>query len=276
MITETKFYKPRVARLTDGEHAFFNKSLDSSYGRIKGVSGIDFVLTSPSTIMTRRIAMRSLKRSGDMGPFQITYNFSSKIRNNLFTAKNANKALEPILSQREYGASGWSFRALYEFLCEYYNGGHPFVDTYFDSVFKTRPAYKRFLVLYNDVQDKLNAAQFDIYSALPLKSDGSPDERYGAYKDFKSLKWQDPIIKQSCKDVADEIRADIVRCLYSGRIPMSGRISPTVADRTARARAELDAMRHPNRLFFASGQLISNLNIFVEITKDADAEGRAA
>jgi len=275
MITETKFYKPRTAILTRSEVAFFNNNSGASYGR--GSSGIEFTMPYVNTIMTRRIAMQYLNRPEDfspdffdMGAFQITYNFSKEIRNNLFSSKDVSLMLE------EYGASGWSFRALYEFLCEYYNHGQPFIDTYFGQVFSSRPVYRRFLAIYDNIQDRISAEQFDLFQNLPLRADGTPDMRYAASKRFADYAvWQDPIIRQGCRDIANEIRADIVWCLHSGRIPMSGR-SNVVAKATEKRRAQLEGMRHPYRLFFASGQLIRHLNIFVEIAKGANKHGRAA
>lgn len=261
MTTSTRFYKPTTAWLTDKEVAFLNKP------------------NAPiiATVMTRRVAMQHLKRPEDftpeylgMGPFQITYNFSSAIRNNLFASKTATSAVNSIAGQRQYGASGWSFRTLYEFLTDYHNGGYPFIDTYFQQIFKSRPVYRRFSRIYEDVREDIAAEQFDLYQE-------------GNTKTLANLKvWQDPIIKQGCRDVANDIRADIVRCLYSGRIPMSHRPgksgslgSTQVSISTGEARKRLAGMRHPTRLFFASGQLIAHLNIFVQIARGANKEGRA-
>jgi len=274
MITETKFYKPRTLKPTKGELIFYAQGV---LNPVYTSWCINVMPPNPKTIKTRRIALQYLNRPEDfspdffdMGAFQITYNFSKEIRNNLFNSKEASLILE------EYGASGWSFRTLYEFLCENYNRGQPFIDTYFGQVFPSRPVYYRFLDLYNDIQDKINAERFDLFQAVPLKADGTPDMRYATSKRFADYAvWQDPIIKQGCRDIANEIRADIVWCLYSGRIPMSGR-SSVVAKATEKRRAQLEGMRHPYRLFFASGQLIRHLNIFVEIAKGANRQGRAA
>jgi len=267
MTINTKFYKPKVAQLTDKEAVFLNKP------------------NAPiiATIMDRRIASRDLGNFGQ--PYQITYNFSSAIRNNLFSSKSAALSVKSLTSSvKEYGASGWSFRALYEFLCDYHNGGYPFIDTYFERIFKTRPVYQRFLEIYNDVREDIAAEQLDLLQDAPLKNDGTPDMRYAASKRFADLKvWQDPVIKLNCRRVADDIRADIVRCLYSGRIPMCHRPGKSgstgirsVSLHTAKIREKLAGMKHPTRLFFASGQLIAHLNIFVELDKGVFRQGAAA
>jgi hypothetical protein len=270
----TRFYKPVLAKLTDKELMFAGKSLDAiyKYGVRTDVPDLDFAAPdSQHKIMTRRIAMQYKNRPEDfepeyfdMGPFQIMYNFPSAERNNKFPGGT-------------YGAPGWSYRMLYEFLSEAYNAGIPYIDTYFEKIFKSRPAHREFLDIYNTIQDRINNEQFDLFQEIPLKADGTPDVRYAASKKFMDFKvWQDPIIKQGCKDVASKIREDIVRCLYSGIIPMSGRASPTVSKNTQKYRAALQGMRHPNRLFFASGELIRHLNVFVVIGKGADKQGRAA
>jgi hypothetical protein len=253
---------------------FAGESLGSGYRRGTGLDVPDFdfaASASPHRIMTRRAALHGNNRPGDfepeffdMGPFQITYNFSHAIRKNNFPLRNA----LPYQSKAtgEYGADGWSFRMLYEFLCEAYNGGYPFVDTYFGQVFKTRPVYTEFKGIYDTIQEDINAEQFDLFMSLPLKSDGTPDMRYAASKRYKDFKvWQDPVVKQDCERLAENIRQDIIGCLSTGHIPLSRQ---EVADRTSKARRKLIGF-NPSRFFFASGQLIRHLNIYVEVGRAA-------
>jgi len=262
-INTTRFYKPTLAKLTGRELMFAQKGLDEHYRRSpeRGMPVFDF--SAPGIdypIMTRRIV--KLKREDfepeyfNMGPFQITYNFSRAVRKNRFSGK-------------EYGASGWSFRMLYEFLCSTYNNNVLFIDTYFDKVFKTRPVHSRFLAIYDDIQHDINNEQFDLFQSVPLKNDGTPDMRYTVSKKFMDFKvWQDPIIKQGCKRIANEIRHDIEVCLSTGRLPLNGRRGSNVSPRTEKIRREFAGF-HPNRLFYASGQLIKHLNVFVEIGGNA-------
>jgi hypothetical protein len=166
----------------------------------------------------------------------------------------------------EYGAAGWSFRILYEFLCEAYNGGYPFVDTYFDQIFKTRSIYAEFKGIYGTIQDNINAEQLKLFMSLPLKSDGTPDMRYTASKRFKDFKvWQDPVVRQGCKRLAETIRDDIVVCLSTGRIPLRKK---AVSKRTEEAREKFAGL-DPSKFFFASGQLVRHLNIYVEVGRAA-------
>jgi hypothetical protein len=263
-----------LAKPTGAERAFAGESLDADYRRGAGPDVPDFdffVPASPHRIMTRRIVLRGNNSPDDfepeffdMGPFQITYRFSHAIRNNMFPLKNSLPYRTKVMSA--YGASGWSFRMLYEFLCDAYNGGYPFIDTYFGQVFKTRAVYIEFKKIYDIIQEDINAEQLNLFMALPLKADGTPDMRYAASKRYKDFKvWQDPIIRQDCKRLAERIRKDIVVCLSTGQIPLR---KAAVARKTAEARANFAGL-DPDRFFFASGQLIRHLNIYVEVGRAA-------
>jgi hypothetical protein len=270
----TRFYRPVSARLTGRERMFAGESPGLDYRRGAGLDVPDFDFAAPSSphrIMTRRIALHGNNSPDDfdpeffdMGPFQITYSFSHAIRKNDFPLKDALPFRSGV--KGEYGAAGWSFRMLYEFLCEAYNGGYPFVDTYFGQVFKTRSVYTGFKSIYDTIQEDINAEQFDLFMSLPLKADGTPDMRYAASKRFKDFKvWQDPIVRQDCKRLAEAVRKDIIACLSDGHIPLR---KQAVSDRTRKARAKLAGL-DPSRFFFASGQLIRHLNIYVEVGRVA-------
>jgi hypothetical protein len=270
----TKFYKPVTAKLTGREFMFAGESLDRDYRRGTELDVPDFDFAASASrhpIMTRHVALRGNNSPDDfepeffdMGPFQVTYNFSHAIRKNNFPLKNA-LPYQP-KAAGEYGAAGWSFRMLYEFLCEAYNGGHPFVDTYFDQIFKTRTVYAGFKGIYDTIQEDINAEQLNLFMSLPHRSDGTPDMRYTASKKYKDFKvWQDPIVRQDCKNFAEAIRDDIVVCLSTGRIPLRKK---AVSKRTAEARGKLVGL-DPSRFFFASGQLVRHLNIYVEVGRAA-------
>jgi hypothetical protein len=253
---------------------FAGESLDREYRRGTDLDIPDFDFAAPASphqMMTRRIALRGNNTSEDfepeffdMGPFQITYNFSHATRKNIFPMKDI-LPYQPKVTG-EYGSSGWSFRMLYEFLCAAYNGGYPFVDTYFGQDFKTRAVYTRFKSIYDTIQEDINTEQLNLFMSLPLKADGTPDMRYAASKRFKDFKvWQDPIVRQDSKRLAEAIRKDIVVCLSTGRIPLSRQ---SVSERTRKVRAKFAGL-DPSRFFFASGQLIDHLNIYVEVGRAA-------
>ena len=273
MMAKTRFYKPSLAVLTDKELAFAKESLERKYAHWgeRSVPEFDFLLPFVGRpIMDRNIAMRFNRATTDfspeyfdMGPFQVTYNFSSAVRDNTFPTK----IKLPLASSAKgtYGASGWSYRMLYEFLCEVYNSGEPFIDTYFKSVFKTRPAYRRFLAVYDEIRQDVNAEQLDMFMNLSLKADGTPDMRFKESKEFKDFAvWQKPLIKEGCRRVASEIRRDIEICLRTGKLPLRGRQGAAVSRKTQELRRRFVGL-HANRLFYASGRLIGHLNIYVEV-----------
>jgi hypothetical protein len=242
--------------------------LDYRRGTELDIPDFDFAApASPRRIMTRRVALHGNNRPDDfepeffgMGPFQITYNFSHAIRKNNFPLKIA--LPHKPKATGEYGTGGWSFRMLYEFLCEAYNGGYPFVDTYFNQVFKTRPVYSEFKGIYAAIQEDINAEQLNLFMSLPLKNDGTPDMRYTESKRYKDFKvWQNSTVRQDCKALAEAVRGDIIVCLSTGRIPLRKK---AVSGRTEKARKKLAGL-DPSRFFFASGQLIRHLNIYVEV-----------
>jgi hypothetical protein len=270
----TRFYRPVLARPTGKERVFAGERLGAGYrrGTTLDVADFDFFVPgSPQRLMTRRVALRGNNKPEDfapeffdMGPFQITYNFSRAVRDNTFPLKNAFGFRKKV--KGEYGAKGWSYRMLYEFLCEAYNNGYPFVDTYFGQVFKTRTVYSELRRIYNSVKVAIALESARLFEALPLKKDGTPDMRFNVSKRYKDFKvWQNPIIRQECKRLAQDIRDDIAACLSTGLIPLSKR---AISEKTKAAREKLIGL-DPTRVFFASGRLIRHLNIYVEIGKAA-------
>jgi hypothetical protein len=123
----------------------------------------------------------------------------------------------------------------------------------------------KFIEIRETIEDDINNEQFELFSWLPLKADGTPDMRYAASRKFKDFKvWQDPIIHQDCKEMASDIRDDIVVCLSTGRIPLRGKENPKASRRTRKIREKFPTL-NSHQLFYASGQLIKHLNIYVEI-----------
>jgi len=247
---ETVFYKPRRAKWTSQEEDF--------------MAANNFYFTVFHPLMTRRVADLPHEDFNNkrftLGPVQITYNFPSTIRNNIFP-------INPTPSFKNfrgtYGASGWSYRLLYEFLCEAYNWGMPFIDTYFKR-FKLRPVYWDFVDLWDDIQDDINN---ELYK-MPQR-----DEKGRFIKLFDSFAvFRDPIVKNRCKILACSIQDDIVNCLKTGQIPLRGKEGMRVSPTTAKIRKRFPTL-HANQLFYASGRLIKHLNIYVEV---GDKEALAA
>ena len=261
-MTTSRFYRPKIAKMARKELAFLEEAEEA---------GLNYFLSDEEDpIMTREVAARGKMGKGEfhpayfsIGDFQITYSFSSKERNNLFPSKGKNSAgLKGMM--KAYGKK-MSFRILYEFLCKTFNGGELFIDTYFARKFETRPVYADLLNINDKIQTSINAEEYALFSQLHLKKDGTPNMWYNSSKNFKDFKtWQDPIIKGEVKKVAKKIQDDIVRCLSTGQIPLRGREGAQVSEATAKIRESMLGL-DPNLFFFASGQLIHDLSIYVEI-----------
>ena len=250
----SRFYRPELATLTRKEKAFIDEELPE----------INFLLPdTDKPLMTRQIGLYDR----DDG-YQITYNFSSGIRNNKFPVKGAVKRLFHTTATGTYGQAGFSFRVLYAFLCEVYNGGEYFVDVYLEKVFKSRSVYREFARLYNNIGSEMNMYRIALYASAPLKADGTPDMRYGSSKRYAKFDvWKKEAIRARAKMVADEIRKDIVVCLSTGMIPLR---KQAVSEETERKRRSLQGL-NIKQFFFASGQLIEHLNIYVEVNEEASA-----
>jgi hypothetical protein len=253
----TIFYRPTLATLRGKELLMAKEKLSRYYYFDEEIDRplFDFVeVDDYQPVMTRRIGASGKGTDSEfekLGDFQITYNFSSAARKNRFRRAKGGKGL--------YGGT-FSFRLLYEFLSGVYNGGEPFVDTYFSRLFKTRNVYRDFLDLQEQIQDDINGEQLRRFSQLTLRKDGMPDMRFNESKRYADFTvWQKPIFVDNCKRLADAIRRDIIVCLSRGDL-----VKRRVGSATAEKRRQFPDL-HPNQLFYASGQLIEHMNIFVEI-----------
>jgi hypothetical protein len=248
----TKFYKPRLAELTLHELAYINKHIDRD-------KGIDFSLP------TKRIADTGDFESVVSRPFQILYNFSWGLRRNRF----------PLIGGKgkgTYGDSGLSFRMLYELLCAAFNNGDYFIDSYFKLVFPYRRAGRDFFDLESGIKKRI-ADEFQQWTAgLPRRKDGvAPDMRF-AKKGFRLADfrlWKGASLRAEYARLAEEIRRDIIACLSTGKLVLRGGQNAVVSSATMRARQRLGGMKSWSQLFYASGQLIEHMNIFINIAGDA-------
>ena len=256
MITNpTRFYKPRrLARFTNKESLFVEENQGWSYfGGDTPLFGV--VDTGGYLPMSRRIVGENDEDLAGLGDYQITYNFSSGIRNNKFARLDSLfKGKNPVAE--EYGAPGWSFRMLYEFLCEIFNGGVPFIDTYFERVFKTRMVYYEFQNIWDDIIDDANN---ELYNA-PQRNEK------GRFVKLPELSvWRDKAKIIRCQALAEKIRQDIQDCLATRKLPLRGHPGATVSVSTRKTRKKLLGMKSYKSLFYASGQLINDLNIYIEV-----------
>jgi hypothetical protein len=76
--------------------------------------------------------------------------------------------------------------------------------------------------------------------------------------------WKNPVRQTECARAAADIKRDIVSCLSSGRIPLR---KSTVSEATMKARSRFVGIIG-DKFFFASGQLIEHLQIYVELGEE--------
>ena len=243
-MASSRFYRPKIASPTRSEKKFIDAAGNNSMNYfIPDEDDEDDVL------MTRGVGVKT-------DQYQITYNFSSNIRQNIFLTING--------KTRKYGVGGISFRLLYEFLCEHFNGGEYFIDTYFNQTFETRSVHAELDTLNDSVAEAVDAAKEELLSRVPMKKDGTPNMRFNISKLFMNFAfWQKPIVRSECARVAEAIRKDIVRCLSTSQLPLR---KQAVSKKTALERAKMPSL-DAHQFFYASGSLINSLSIYVELKR---------
>lgn len=219
--------------------------------------------------------------------WQITYKFTSEVRG----------------VPAGYGAKGMSFRRLYVILCEAYNNGIYFIEDYFDNVypytmkkevdsfldllkFELEQEYAERATAVTTTEEDYGEVVSEIEEVKEneperVRKDKELDMRFTANKellikkiyeeskyfeakeklsDFETFKKQS--VSAEGNKLADLIKEDIKDCLRSGRIPLHPSLLSThTMDR--RARANLPEVPK----FYASGQLIDNIMVFLRLEK---------
>jgi hypothetical protein len=169
-------WREKLENLTGMERMFAQRWLDLGYAE-KG-SEIDFIARSKSNstdkLIFRRIADYYDNNEETIDPdeldvsrFQITYDFPSRARDNVFY----NGLLHGV-----YGEANFSFRLLYEFLCKTFNDGEYFIDRYLRVEFKQTGVYERFLGYKKNMLRRM---------AEELKAEKKRLRGGGAFKDVR-------------------------------------------------------------------------------------------
>lgn len=183
--------------------------------------------------------------------WQITYSFPNTLR-------------DPMFSGKRYGGSTVTFRRLYLILCEHFNGGEFFIDTYFNEVYPA--SYVKNVV--DKSLDKIKSDLLDYASSefegTKITKSGKFDKRYKVNRGAKArLKRYESFAKEwedyEGEKLADLIKEDIIASLESGVIPLNFRDEAN----TKRARKYADIPETPT--LYATTQLINSLQLFVTI-----------
>ena len=185
--------------------------------------------------------------------FQITYKFRAGIRRVMFNGI-------------KYGSYPMTFRRLYELLCQHFNSGNYFIEQYFDSVYVSNGMKARVDEELAEVKEYLVQIAESYIGNVRIKADGTLDRRYKDNKGLKTrLRAYEKFAKQwenvKGKEIADLIKEDIISSLATGALPLSKTwLSKETMEK--RIKAGLDS---PMSVFYASGQLINNLILYVRI-----------
>lgn len=185
--------------------------------------------------------------------WSITYNFPNTLHNNVSPLKKL------------YGASTVTYRRLYLILCERFNDKEYFVDTYFKDVYP-HTVKEEVDVKLQTVKDELRMYLYDVVlDGAKLTKSGKLDKRYSKYnasyyealEEYKAFKerWED----ENGEEVADLIAEDIKSCLATGQIPLN------CTHTTSTAKRRIWAGYDPDTVFYAMGDLIDHIQLYVKI-----------
>jgi hypothetical protein len=189
--------------------------------------------------------------------WDITYNFPNTLHN--FMSDNG----------RKYGGETVTYRRLYLILCERFNDKEYFIDTYFRDVYPYT-IKEEVDVELQTVKDELYMYLRDVvFEGAVLTKDGRLSRRnkkqnapyqktyakkYREYLDFKEA-WEDDKGEYLARRIADDIKY----CLASGQIPLNH----VLTEETIRKR--MKAGYDPDTVFYAMGDLIDHIQIYVKI-----------
>jgi hypothetical protein len=230
-------------------------------GKFKTEDGDLYVL-----LPTRYVAFDSAKPSGGADPrsfmknteFQVTYSFSRNIRGNTFPYAGGTA---------KYGAGNFTFRELYDYLCERFNGGERFVDAYFQQVFPTSPVGRDFKSLEETMREDMAAEWMDL--AFPaMEHRVTKAGTLHKATERRLLRefgvWKDAAVQAQLSRMRDDIAQEIAAALSTGRIPLMRKTNnPETME--YRHKLGLDG----EHIFFASGQLIRDIQIDIRLPEDA-------
>ena len=200
-----------------------------------------------------RKAEEDLPDISDDFDWQITYKFPAEIHNNV---SPLNKA---------YGGAHVTYRRLYLILCERFNEGEFFVDEYFNSVYPSSYAKEAVDVELNNLKGELLYYLEDLTEGAKITTRGTLDKRAtkinrgmaSRIREWESFarEWEE----EKGYELAEIIKDDIIRALGNGEIPLRHIMSAGTKKKRIQAGYE------PEPLFFAMGDLIEHIQLFVKI-----------
>lgn len=183
--------------------------------------------------------------------WQITYSFPSRLHNNITS------------SGKGYGGAKVTLRRLYLILCERFNKGEYFIDTYFHKVYP--------YTVKSEVDAKLQVVKKDLtaYAEELLEGavatkEGKLDKRLKVNKEFFDKLRDYATFKEEWEnnegnEIAYLIKEDIKRAVANGEVPLHH--VNTAETKRLRIKAGLFA----DPVFYATGDLVDNIQLYVNI-----------
>jgi hypothetical protein len=191
--------------------------------------------------------------------FQVTYSFSTRRRINTVGVAGG-----------EYGAPNMTFRQLYDFLCTEYNHGYRFIDTYFQYIFPSSAAGRKFAQFENTVRESIRQEWFEWHTAAFTNRRTKAGLLHKAterrlLREFSV--WKSTYVAETLRQMNKDIRKEIAMKLSNHAIPLQHH------NRQRTEKIRLDLGLPPVPEFFTTGQLIRDIQIDIRIPEDAFAWG---
>ena len=152
------------------------------------------------------IPTRYKPESIDLSKFNlsVSYSFSSGVRRNIFKSETG--------KSRKYGADAMTYRRLYIILCECFNGGELFVDTYFDTLFESHMG-KKARKLSNLIKrsfDEYHNLYDEALAAAKWRKDGLMKKSSRGYRLWEALQsWRPIALSPALRAFSLEVKEDI-------------------------------------------------------------------
>ena len=150
-------------------------------------------------------------------------------------------------------------------MCERFNNGEYFIDTYFDSVYPYTIKEDIDVELNNIKGELLLYAEDIVLEDAVVTKSGTLDKRYKSNRGIPSRirdyhKFASEWEEKKGADLADKIKEDIIRCLENGQIPLNH-----TTNMPSTIRRRLEAGYSDDQVFYAFGDLINHIQLFVKI-----------
>ena len=275
-------YRPALQTLTVMETMYAKQLMTYDYEPRDYTPEIDFIARAETKrqanpLLTRRVGAYFESNAEDMDPesidvsgFEISYSFPHYRRPNAFYNRRTQ-------TMQTYGSGDFSYRMLYEFLCQVFNEGAYFVSDYLKGEFIGTAAHEKFLSFRGRILNhmagelkqkkknyRLRNVRGQFSSASDMTSEDFDREFVRMSSEWQGFEvWKDQIMKSELDELGEQIREQIIVALSTGTISLNHINEPATVDK----KIDFD-FRNPHAVFYASGSLIEHLNIYIGLDRE--------